>query len=79
MEQPVQRYVVLPIDGFRSPSLQVGVLQSNGRGLQIAARPGANDHQSLNVLDQIYSDGPKLVELSETGLYDLRAEYDSKI
>jgi subtilisin len=79
MEQPLQRYVVLPIDGFRSPSLQVGVLQSNGRGLQIAARPGSKDHQSLNVLDQIYSDGPKLVELSETGLYDLRAEYDSKI
>jgi subtilisin len=79
MQQILRRYVVLPVDRYRSETLQLGVLQSNGRGLQIAARPGSNDHQSLNVLDEIYSDGPKLVELTEQGLYDLRAEYDSKI
>ena len=81
----VQRYVVLPAFGFRSPALaQSEKLRMPGPLVRLSARPslrtgvmaGADRTGSttMQVLDSTHEDGPKLVEMSPDAALNLRAE-----
>jgi subtilisin len=68
------RYVVLPDQGFTSSALRAALPASGSKTFPAAARglsvqPGV---QSVEVLDSIHEDGPKLVEMTEAAELNLR-------
>jgi subtilisin len=72
-----QRYIVLPSNGFRSTALAAGRLQAREEFL--VSRPGTHAASTVRVLDQIYGDGPKLVEMTHDGEIALMREYAGEV
>jgi len=78
----MKRYVILPAFGFESPLLaQSPKLRAVGATVKLAARHGATRSSSggvagtkMRVLHSTHENGPKLVEMTEEGELNLRAE-----
>ncbi len=65
------RYVVLPDQGFTSTALRQALGVKGPRSVRAATR-GLSIRQSVQVLDSIHEEGPKLVEMTETAELNLR-------
>src|SRR5512147_1226415 len=68
------RYVVLPAQGFRNDVLRNEFPVRGSKVFSAVASPGLDlaVGPSMEVLDSIHEDGPKLVEMSESAELNLR-------
>jgi subtilisin len=72
MKPNLQRYIVMPREGFDNPNLKAAALMLTGQPVALTARVAATTSPKMRVLDSIREDGPKLVEMSPEGELSLR-------
>jgi subtilisin len=71
-EPKLQRYIVMPKDGFDSADLKTAILMPSDKVVTVSARSATAISPKMRVLDAIRDDGPKLVEMSAEGELSLR-------